>query len=198
MSTRFLVVGTLVGAIVLFAWQTVSNAALPWHMATMTEFANDSATARTIRAAAPQNGVYFSKYGILAAVRITPTFTDITSGSAIGSMLGKQLGLDLAAALLVVLLLGRFPAEGAVRTGVTSALAALAVGAVIELSNAIWYGFSASYSLVNVVDQTIAFFLVGAALAALRARMERVAPTEERPAVQARGGLPTSGSGARV
>ena len=198
MSTRFLVVGTLVGAIVLFAWQTVSNAALPWHTATMTEFVNDSATARTIRAAAPQNGVYFSKYGILAAVRIAPSFTDLAAGTALGPMLGKQFGLDLVATLVLLLLLGRFPTEGAVRTGVTSALAALAVGATIELSNAIWYGFTASYALVNVVDHTIAFFLVGATLAALRARIERVAPTEERPAVRAQGGLPSSGTGART
>lgn len=198
MSTRFLVVGTLVGAIVLFAWQTISNAALPWHMATMTEFVNDSTTAHAIRAAAPQNGVYFSKYGILAAVHITPAFTDLTSGTAIGPMLGKQFALDLVAALIVVLLLGRFPVEGAVRTGVTFALAALAVSAIAELSNTIWYGFAASYSLVNVVDHTIAFFLIGAALATLRTRMERVAPTEERPAVKAQGGLPTSGTGTRV
>jgi hypothetical protein len=198
MSTRFLVVGTFVGAIVLFAWQTVSNAALPWHTATMTQFANDSATARTIRSAAPQNGVYFSNYGILAAVRITPTFSDLTASTAMGPMLAKQFGLDLVATVVLLLFLGRTPSEGAVRTGVTAALAALAVSAIIELSNAIWYGFTASYSLVNVVDQTIAFFLVGATLAALRVRMERVAPTEERPAVKAKGGLPTSGSGARV
>ena len=198
MSTRFLVVGTLVGAIVLFAWQTVSNAALPWHMATMTEFANDSATAHAVRAAAPQNGVYFSKYGILAAVRVTPDFSDLTANTAMGPMLAKQFGLDLVATVVLLVFLGRVPSDTAMRTGVTSALAALAVSAIIELSNAIWYGFAASYSLVNVVDQTIAFFLVGATLAALRTRMERVAPTEERPAVKAQGGLPTSGSSARV
>jgi len=199
MSTRFFVVGTLVGAIVLFAWQSVSHAALPWHTATMTEFANDSGTARAIRAAAPLNGVYMSNYGILAAVRITPGFTDLTTDMAMGPMLAKQLGLDLVATLVLILLLGRFPTDSALRTGVTSALAALAISAVIEFSNAIWYGFTASYSLVNVVDQTIAFFLVGATLAALRARMDRLAPTGERPAaVKAQGGLPTSGSGARV
>jgi hypothetical protein len=198
MSTRFVVVGTLVGAIVLFAWQTVSNAAIPWHMATMTEFAEDSATAHAIRAAAPQNGVYNSKYGVLAAVRISPTFADLSSGSAIGSMLAKQLALDIVVALLLVLLLGRLPLESAVRTGVTFAAAAFAISAIIELSNAIWYGFAASYALVNVVDQTISLFLFGAAVAAIRGRIDPVARTEERPAVRAQGGIHTGGTGARV
>lgn len=198
MSTRFLVIGTLVGAIVMFAWQTVSNAAIPWHMATMTEFADDSATAHAIRAAAPQNGVYYSKYGVLAAVRITPTFTDLSTGSALGPMLAKQLLLDVVGALLLVLLLGRLPVEGAVRTGATFAVAAFAVSAIIELSNTIWYGFAASYSLVNVVEQTISFFLVGAALAALRGRIDKLARTEERPAVRAQGGMKPSGTSIRV
>jgi hypothetical protein len=166
-------------------------------MATMTEFANDSAAAHAIRAAAPQNGVYFSKYGVLAAVRITPTFTDLTAGTAIGPMLGKQLALDVIGAIVLVLLLQRIPAEGALRTGVTFALAAFAVSLVAELADSIWYGFAASYSIVNVVDQTICFFLVGAALAAVRKRMEPVLRTEERP-VKAQGGIGTADKPVRV
>src|SRR5687768_16305658 len=34
MNGRFLLMGTVVTAIALFAWQSISNAVIPWHMAT--------------------------------------------------------------------------------------------------------------------------------------------------------------------
>jgi hypothetical protein len=85
---RFLLAGTVVAGITLFVWQTISNAALPWHMATMREFANNDVVVQMVRANAPENGVYVSNQGILAAVSLTPTLIDKTT--LIGQMLGKQ------------------------------------------------------------------------------------------------------------
>jgi hypothetical protein len=198
MRSRFVVVGTLVGATVMFVWQTVSNAALPWHMATMTQFTDDSATAHAIRAAAAHNGVYYSKYGVLAAVSITPSFTDQSVDMAMGPKFGKQAGINVIVTLALVLLVLRLPLERVVRTATAIALAGFAASAVLQLSDWNWYGFGASYALVNVVDTTFCFFLVGATLAALRARFEPVVKTEERPGVKAQGSLPTSGPAARV
>ena len=200
MRNRFLIIGTLVGTVVLFAWQTLSNAAIPWHMATMSEFASDSAAAHAIRAAAPQNGTWFSKYGVLAAVAITPDFADKTAGAAIVPMLTKQLVLDLLVTLAVVALLLRLPSDGVVATGVTLSLGALAVGAVMQFSDWNWYGFGFSYALVNVIDQAIAFFILGVTLAALRRRFgepEEIR-TAERPGIRAQSGLPASGLGTKV
>ena len=196
MRNRFLIIGTLVGTVVLFAWQTLSNAAIPWHMATMSEFASDSAAAHAIRAAAPQNGTWFSKYGVLAAVAITPDFADKT----IVPMLTKQLVLDLLVTLAAVALLLRLPSDGVVATGVTLSLGALAVGAVMQFSDWNWYGFGFSYALVNVIDQAIAFFILGVTLAALRRRFgepEEIR-TAERPGIRAQSGLPASGLGTKV
>ena len=165
MNGRFLVIGTILGALAMFAWQTVSNAALPWHEKTMHEFANSDSLARTIRAAAPTNGVYWSKQGVLAAVSMTPDLADKTSSAFMAPMLGKQLAIDLVVAFVLCLLLLRLPAASLVHTGRTFAMAGLAIALLIELSNWNWYGFAANFALVNAVDTTIQFFVTGVVLA---------------------------------
>ena len=199
MRARFLLVGTLVGTLVMFIWQTISNAALPWHMMTMRQFANDSATAHAIRAAAPQNGMYWSARGVLAAVAITPDFADKTAAAALGPMMARQVVIDLVVTLALALLVLRLPAENKMTTATACALAAVAVGGVMQFSDWNWYGFGGAYALVNVVDQAISFFLVGLTLAAIRQRFgEPTVRTAERPGVRAQGAFPPSQSGTRV
>jgi hypothetical protein len=191
MNTRFLVLGTLVTAVALYAWQTVSNAALPWHTATMREFTNNDAVVNATRASAPRNGVYYSKQGIFAAVRFTPDLADQSSMKYMGPMLGRQAAIDLAAALLLTLIVLRLPAGPAPRAGVTLAATALAFGGIKELSDANWYGFSASYALVNTIDLTVQGLIAGLVLGALLNRMRRSdARADGAAAVRAEGGLP--------
>ena len=57
---------TVIGTVVLFIWQTISNGIIPWHAATMKPFADTTSTAaRVIMREAPTNGVYYSNYGVL-------------------------------------------------------------------------------------------------------------------------------------
>src|SRR5690349_20746326 len=101
MTGRVLALAVLVGTIVIYAWQTISNAALPWHMMTMRPFANSDSLARQIRAAAPTNGVYYANQGVLAAVSMTLDLGD-KSKLSMGPMLAKQVGINIVMAIALL------------------------------------------------------------------------------------------------
>src|SRR5437016_5251136 len=86
----------VVGTIAMFTWQAVSQTAIPWHAATMREVSDTTAKAiPALRQLAKENGVYFSRYGALLAVRVAPDNSDQMSAAAMGPMLAKQAGIDL-------------------------------------------------------------------------------------------------------
>jgi hypothetical protein len=171
MSARSLLTATLAAFLTLFVWQTISNAALPWHMATLRAFADDTGAIKAIRAQAPENGVYASPRGVLAAISIAPDMADKTQ--TIGGMMAKQAIIDIVVALLLVLTAARLSVTTPVGVGFALGLGGLAAGIVKELSDANWYGFSVSYALVNTVDLAISFFLAGLAIGAILRRGRR-------------------------
>ncbi len=198
MNTKFIVVGTLAAALTLYVWQVISNVALPWHEATMHmwEGAANDAVVQAMRTHAPENGVYMSGNGVLAAVAFAPDFSDKSQN--MGPMMAKQVGIDIVVAFLLVLVLARTAAMTPTRTGVAFALAGLAAGIVTEMSNWNWYGFDFAFSAVNVVDLAIAWFLAGLVLAIVQRRFGTAAT--EPPGVKAQGGLgmPSDGTSARA
>ena len=187
---RLLVFGTVAGAIVLFVWQTISHGLFKLPERGLRVFPNDSAAvaAHAIRAVAPENGMYFSAYGTFAAVDITSEYAD--KRQLFVSMMVKQFALNLAVVFLLTLLLDRLGGDGIVRTATTYSALALAYMGMIDIGNAIWWNFSTAWTLGNIVDQVIAFFLVGATLATVARRFgEPRIETEERLGVRAQGAL---------
>ena len=181
MTGKYLVYATLAAGLTLFVWQTISNVAIPWHSATMTEFQNDDALVQAVKTSAPNNGVYFSNRGVLAAVSFTPDMADKTK--AMGPMMAKQVVLDLVVALLLCVLVARIGVRSPAATAITLGLGALTVGMIKELSDWNWYGFASGYSLVNVVDLVIMFALAGLVIAAIYVRLARASVGAARPAV---------------
>jgi len=199
MRSRFLAIGTLAGAIVLFVWQFFSHSVLGLPEKGMREFPNDSnaVAAHAVRAIAPQNGVYYSSYGAFAAIDITPDYANKLPQFAM--MLVKEFVLNLGVVLILALLLDRIGDVGILRTGVNYGALALAYTGFVHVSHGIWYGFPTAWTLGNVTDSVIAFFLVGLTLAAVRRRFgEPRMATAERPGVRAQGGLSPSDPGARA
>lgn len=168
MRGKYLLYGTLAAGVTLFVWQTISNVAIPWHSATMKEFTNNAAVVEAIHAGAPTNGVYFSPEGVLAAVSFTPDMADKTK--AMSGNLAKQAVIDLVAALLLCVLVARIGVGRKRDTALTLGLAGLAAGIIREMSDWNWYGFSASYAIVNEIDLTIQFALAGIVIAWLYKR----------------------------
>lgn len=199
MRSRFLVIGTLAGAVVLFVWQTISHGALGLPEKGMRVFPTDSmaVAAHNIRALAPQNGMYFSAYGVLSAVDISSDYAD--KRSQFVSMMIKQFVVNLGAVLILALLFDRIADPSIVRSGMVCGALALALMGMMDAGYYIWWNFAASWTIGNAVDQVISFFLVGSTLAVIRRRFgePRIA-TAERPGVRAQGGLPASDSGARA
>lgn len=167
--TRFVVFGTVAAALALFVWQFVSNAALPWHEMTMREFQGAESVVQAVRAAAPQNGVYFAPQGILAAVSFAPDLHDKTKDMV--PMMAKQVVINLLVAFILCLVVARRRTAGPLATGAMLGMIGLAAGALKELSDANWYGFSTSYALVNLIDCSIMFFIAGLVLGALARRL---------------------------
>jgi general stress protein CsbA len=95
---------------------------------------------------------------------------------AMGGNLVKQAVIDLVVALLLCILVARIGVGRKRDTALTLALAALAAGILKELSDWNWYGFSASYAAVNLIDLAIQFSLAGIVIAWLYKREMRGVP----------------------
>ena len=193
MKSRYLLVGTIATALALFAWQTVSNVALPWHAATMHPFADSTAAVAAIQEQAPENRVYVADKGVFLATSFRPDGANRTTQLA--GMMGSMLLLDVGVALVLAFAVLRLPVGRAVDAGITLALAALGVAMIKHFSEAIWYGFPIDYSVVNVVDLTVNGLIAGLVLGAMRNRYAPAAAAvnAEAPGVRAGGGLPAAG-----
>ncbi len=172
MKGKYLLYGTLAAAVTLFVWQAVSNAAIPWHQATVNSFKDNAAAVQAIRAQAPANGVYVAPEGIVLAQSLTPTLAD--KSKSMGTNLAKQFVIDLVAALVLCLALAdqrvrRSARDVALRLGALG----LAAGMIKEFSDWNWYGFGASYAFVNMVDLAIQFVIAGLVITWIRNRLMR-------------------------
>lgn len=177
MNIKAIAVAVLAGSTAMFAWQSISNTVLPWHMATMSEVADSTvASVAATRRLAPSNGVYFSRYGTLMAVRIAPDTVDQTSMAAMGPMLIKQAALNLVVVTALCLLVGFLGDRSPIGVAKVASLAGFAMIAGQELSHSIWFGFTAAWAAVNVIDQTISFFLTGLVVGAVLQRLTRDDP----------------------
>jgi len=199
MRPRFLVTGTLVGALVLFVWQSVSNGTLHLAEPGLKPFQTDSmaVAAKSIRALAPQNGMYYSPYGVLAAVDISRDYAH--KGSQFVSMMVKQFLLDIGVVLILALLMDRLAEQSVLRTGAIFGALALAFMGMIDVANHIWWGYAMPWTAGNLIDQVISFFILGVTLSALSRRFAepRIA-TAERQGVRSQGGLAATEAGART
>ena len=172
MKAKFLILGTLAAGLTIFAWGAFSHEVLPWHNASVTQFTYDQEELEGLRARFPENGMYASTQGVLAAVALKPDLSD--PGDAMGTNLVIELVTSLLVAFLLamILLSTRSPSvlHRAALTGMMGAAAALAV----YLPHWNWWGFSMYYTGVNILDTIIAWFLAGLVLGALLKKMQVV------------------------
>lgn len=165
---RYLLIGTVVTAVALFAWQSLSNTVLPWHRMTLREFEEPELMIAALEAATPENGMYVHERGVMAAVSFVPGVTD--KSALMGITLIRQLVVDLIAAFVLALVVARL-GGGAMRATVSLGGVALAAGLILELGDWNWYGFPLTYALVNVADVAINGAIAGLLLGWLSGRL---------------------------
>lgn len=190
MAAKTILLATLAGALTLFGWETLSNAVLPWHAATMRTFPDSNAAVQAIRAQAPENGLYVDTRGVVAAVSFLPEMSDKTA--LLGSMLARQLVLDLVVALVLLMAMHRLPRLSTTHYMVAFGVAAFAISLSTFVSNWVWWGYPAAWTMVQVIDRTIGFALMGLALGGAYNKWSTRVRTDEWSGVRAGGGLPSS------
>lgn len=188
MTARRFILGTLAGALTLFAWETISNTVIPWHQATYRGFTDSTAVLQAVRANAPGNGMYMDGRGLIAAVAIAP---DLGSREALlGLMLGRQLALDLVVAAVLLVVFAALPRMPLRQYVMTAAAAAFAIGVSVFGSDWNWYGFGTGWTLVNLVDRVVGYALTGLVLGALINKWTARTRTDEWGGVRASGSMP--------
>ncbi len=170
MKVKYQLLGTLAAGVTLFVWGMVSHVVLSWHDASMKRFTDNQAVVETIKANAPENAVYFSPEGLFAVVSFLPDMSDQTQD--ITADIARQLVLDLVVGFLLAMILLSVQAPSVLGKAAVAGRMGLAAGVAIHIAHWNWYGFSPAYTLVNLFDPIISWFLAGLVLAALIKKMQ--------------------------
>jgi hypothetical protein len=166
MKLRYLLVASLVGGLVQFAWGYVVHQSGLFPAAEPHSFTDSTLVVETVRGQAPSNGIYVDGRGLFAAVGferdLTPKFASLAVPIAI------QLLIEIVVAFLLAWLLLRLPVWSAIGSGVLLASVAVAASVALLLSQSNWYFFPLKYQLANMADLVVGWFLLGIVLSAFR------------------------------
>ena len=162
MRSRFLLIGTLVGGVLLtlLAWFT---AMLPPHFR---PFKDADAVVQTIRANTSGNDIYATPKGLFVSVALRPDLSNRLV--SIGPHFAAQFIAELVVALCLSILLLALPIQSAVRCAGLFALLGLAAGIEVHFPEWNWTGFPTIYPLAGTIYLAFSWFVGGLILGALR------------------------------
>jgi hypothetical protein len=182
---RSLVLGTVLGGLVAFAWSTVSWEVVGWHEKTMVSFQNEDEVSAVIASHAARDGTYILPGGpptedmtseqkkkaeaaVVEKMQKGPIMVAAVRRGGFGSFsraLIVQLLSLMAAAFLLTWLLLQTSGLSHGRRVAFLAVAGLAASVIVDLPNWNWWGFSGPYTAVNMADATITWLLAGLVIA---------------------------------
>ncbi|HEV8599942.1 MAG TPA: hypothetical protein VGQ69_11320, partial [Gemmatimonadales bacterium] len=139
MKLKFLVSAALLGGLVSFAWGSIAHGTGMFSSLEPKAFTDSTAVLQTIKANAPENGIYFEGHGIFAAVSFRPDLAQKFESLVVPML--YQLGVEIAVALILAWVLLRLPVWPALGTGSLFATVGVAAGIEQLLPEANWYGF---------------------------------------------------------
>lgn len=181
---KSLLLGALLGGLVAFLWSSLSWEVIGWHERTMTGFLNEDEVSAVIASHAPKDGTYLMPAGpvtdgmsadqkkaveaaVLEKMQKGPIMVAAVRhnfGSFGRAMAIQALGLMLAAFLLTWMLLQTRTLSYVGRV-IFVAVGGLAASVIVDIPNWNWWGFSGSYTVVNLIDSTLTWFLAGLVIA---------------------------------
>ncbi|MFT5136287.1 MAG: hypothetical protein ACI9XU_000272 [Arenicella sp.] len=158
-------------AIVLFIWGSISWTVLPWRDLDVHQFSDEAAVMQSLLEHAPESGIYYVPGDEAAYTPSTPNaFVNVLKqGYQISMERMMIVGLltNFLFALVVVFLLRM--ASGLSlkqRVGFVTGIG-LVIGLAGNLPYWNWFGFPTLYTLVQIMDSVIMWFLAGLVLARL-------------------------------
>ncbi|MDX8431456.1 MAG: hypothetical protein SNF33_06635 [Candidatus Algichlamydia australiensis] len=183
---RAIIKGSIVGALVAFAWSFFSWVVLPWHENTVHQFQNEEYVSWALKENTKKHGIYVypscsEKEGMTKAERNASwkdyqekvekgpyVFASVVPKGFKFNMLLSQLqmivALLIAAGIISFLLLkSQFTTYFGKVFFVT--LIALVAGILVDSINWIWWQFPTHFTAVNMIDQVITWFIAGLAMA---------------------------------
>ena len=180
-----LILGAVLGGITAFLWSFISWDLLPWHEKQLRSFQNEDEVSAVIVSHAPQSGNYLlptgpSEEGLSAdqkkaaeEIRMQkmqkgPLMFAAIRKEGFGSFpktLTTQLLCQMLAALLLTWLLLQTSGLSYARQVVFLGVAGLAASVIADLPNWNWWGYSGTYTAVNLIDYTLTWLLAGLVIA---------------------------------
>jgi hypothetical protein len=184
---KSLILGTILGGLVAFLWSFVSWEVLPWHEKALLTFHDEDDVATVVAAHTTQSGTYLLPGGpsqegmtreqkkaaeaaLMQKMQRGPVMFAAVRREGFGSYsrgLITQVLCQLAAAFLLTWLLLQTRGLSYGRRVAFLAVAGLAAGVIADLPNWNWWGFSGTYTAVNVADYTLTWLFAGLAIAAV-------------------------------
>ena len=165
----------IVGGIILFIWYAVSWMVLPWHASTLNGFKDEKAVSEVIIANAPQSGIYLLPSAQMSSQEQSPEMVMFASVHQVGTQSMMMQGAvslvtQIISALLVAWLLCKTAGLGyAGRVGFVVVFA-LAASFVSHVPYWNWFYFNSQFTLVQVADLLVGWFLAGLVMAKMCVR----------------------------
>jgi hypothetical protein len=172
MKMKSLSLGTLLGGLAALVWSTLSWEVIGWHEKTMLGFQKDEEVAATISSHTVQDGTYLLPYGtskeVMDRMQKGPIMVAAVRRGGFGSFaqgMAVQVGSLLAAAFLLTWLLLQTTGLGYGRRVLFLAVVGLSASVIVDLPNWNWWGFSGSFTAVNLADNVLTWLLAGLVIA---------------------------------
>jgi len=182
---KSVLLGTILGGLAAFLWSTISWELLSWHEKPLLRFQDEDRVAGAISSQTTRSGTYILPAGPLQAdmtadqkkaaqavlmekmmkgpIMIAAVRRD-GFGSVTRAFVVQFLSLTAAAFLLTWLLL-QTRGLGYARRVAFLTVVGLAAGVISDLPNWNWWGFSGSYTAVNLADFTLNWLFAGLVIA---------------------------------
>lgn len=168
----------VLGGIILFVWSCISWMVLPWHYTTIHSFNNEAAITQAIQTNTLASGMYMlpmMKPDGTAAKEETATPTPTVFAAVKLDGMQKSMTIPMIrsfimqviAATLVAWLLLKTAGLGYIRRVGFVAVFAIVVSILANFCYWNWFGFDMQYTLVEMADMFIAWFLAGLGIAAV-------------------------------
>ena len=175
--TLKVIIASVLAAIILFVWGVVSWMVLPWHSNTIMHFNNDQEVISVLQKNAAQSGVYLlpsfkNQMTTPQSPETTVKFMTFAAVNLEGLPNMNQAMItgfitQLVAAFLVCLMLACANIPHYLCRLSVVILFALAAGVACDIPGWNWWRFPADFTLVNIADLVVGWFLAGIVIAAI-------------------------------